>query len=148
VSDAPIVIAGHAYGRRATLEVVGKTLTWRAQRGARPIAENIATTIHDVRSARALDQRWSRSGLALVALAALWTATLSLTAGAAAAAAGLGLLGWRKLRPRHVLVLEVGDRQLILRVEPASAASARELTGRIARALASGQRPNTAPTLP
>jgi hypothetical protein len=148
VSDAPIVITGHAYGRRATLEVAGDTLMWRAQRGARRIAENIATTVHDVRGARWVDLAWSRGGAALVAIGAMWAPTENLAAGLTAAGVGLALLIWRRLHPRHFLVLDVGDRRLVMQVTGVSAPPARALAGRIQRALASGEPPHGAPTLP
>jgi hypothetical protein len=148
VSDAPIVITGHAYGRRATLEVAGDTLMWRAQRGAQRIAENIATTVHDVRGARWLDLAWSRGGGALVGIGAMWAASESLTAGLAAAAAGAAMLVWRRLRPRHFLILDVGDRRLVLRVTGVSAAPARALATRIQHALTSGESPRGTPALP
>ena len=138
MSDAPIVITGHAYGRRATLEIAGETLMWRAQRGARRIAENIATTIHDVRGARWVDFVWSRGGGVLVGIGAMWAASESLIAGLSAAGVGLALLIWRRLRPRHFLVLDVGDRRLVMQVTDVSAAPARALAGRIQRTLASG----------
>jgi hypothetical protein len=148
MTDAPIVITGHAYGRRATLEVTGDTLMWRARRGAREIAENIATTIHDVRAARWHNLAWSRGGAVLLGLGAIWAASEGLIAGAIAATIGLGLLIWRRLRPRHFLVLDVGDRRLVMRVTDVSALPARELAGRIQRTLASGELPQTTPILP
>src|ERR1044071_1116631 len=90
VADAPIVITGHAYGRRATLAIAGDTLMWRAQRGARRIAENIATTIPQVRDVRWLDLAWSRGGLVLVGLGGMWAASEGLIAGIAAVVAGAG----------------------------------------------------------
>jgi hypothetical protein len=146
--DAPIVITGHAYGRRATLEIAGDTLMWRAQRGARRIAENIATTIHDVRGARWVDLMWSRGGGALVGIGAMWAASESLPAGLAAAGVGIALLVWRRLRPRHFLVLDVGDRRLVMQVAGVSAPPARALAGRIQRALAGGEPPHGTPALP
>jgi len=148
VSDAPIVITGHAYGRRATLEVSGDTLMWRAQRGARRIAENIATTVHDVRDARWLDLAWSRSGMVLLGLGAIWAASEGLVAGVTTAAVGVALVIWRRLRPRHFLVLDVGDRRLVMRVTGVSSPPARELASRIQRTLASGELPQSTPTLP
>lgn len=142
------MITGHAYGRRATLSVAGDTLTWRAQRGARRLAENIATTVHDVRRARWIDLAWSRGGGALVAIGALWAPTENLAAGLAAAGAGLALLVWRRLRPRHVLLLDVGDRRLTLQVARVSAPTARALAGRIERALSSGEPAHGVPRLP
>jgi len=147
-ADAQIVITGHAYGRRATLAVAGDTLMWRAQRGARRIAENIATTVHDVRGARWLDLAWSRGGTALIGIGAMWAVTESLAAGLAAGAVGLAMLVFRRLRPRHFLVLDVGDRRLVLRVTGGSAPSARALAGRIQHTLASGELPRTPPALP
>jgi len=142
------VITGHAYGRRATLAIAGDALMWRAQRGARRIAENIATTIHDVRGARWLDFVWSRGGVALIGLGAMWAASENLPSGLATGAVGLALVVWRRLRPRHFLVLDIGDRRLVLRVTGGSAPSARALAGRIQRALAAGDHPRAAPTLP
>jgi hypothetical protein len=148
VPDAPIVITGHAYGRRATLEIAGDTLMWRAQRGARRIAENIATTVHEVRDVRWLDLAWSRGGIVLLGLGAIWAGSESIASGMAATVAGAGLVVWRRLRPRHFLVLDVGDRRLVMRVTGVSAAPARELANRIRRALASGELPSATPTLP
>jgi len=148
MSDLPIVITGHAYGRRATLEVAGNHLMWRARRGAREIAENIATTVHDVRAARWQGIAWSRGGAVLLGLGALWAASEGFVAGASAAAAGVALVIWRRLRPRHFLVLDVGDRRLVMQVTEVSVPPARQLAGRIQRALASGEpRPST-PILP
>lgn len=147
MSDAPIVITGHAYGRRATLEIAGDTLMWRAQRGANRIAENIATTVHDVRGARWIDLAWSRGGVVLLAIGGLWAASESLLAGVLAGAIGGGLVLWRRLRPRHFLVLDIGDRRLVLRVTGGSAPSARALAGRIQRALTTDE-PHATPILP
>ena len=147
VADAQIVITGHAYGRRATLAIAGDTLMWRAQRGARRIAENIATTVHDVRGARWLDFVWSRGGALLIGFGAMW-ATLHVPTGVATGAVGVALVIWRRFRPRHFLVLDIGDRRLVLRVTGGSASSARALAGRIQRALAAGDHPRAAPTLP
>src|ERR1041385_847943 len=77
MAQAHIVIAGHPYGRRCTLEVAGDTLTWRAERGMPPTPENIVTTGHDVRHARYDVLAWSYAGLALAALGALWAASES-----------------------------------------------------------------------
>jgi hypothetical protein len=148
VSDAPIVITGRAYGRRATLEIAGDTLMWRAQRGARRIAENIATTVHDVRDARWRNLMWSGGGLVLLGLGAVWAASEGVIAGMAASAVGAGLVIWRWLRPRQLLILDVGDRRLIMRVTGVSAPRARELADRIQRTLASGELPRVTPTLP
>ncbi|HET9621525.1 MAG TPA: hypothetical protein VFP84_09175 [Kofleriaceae bacterium] len=145
---SPLVITGQAYGRRATLEIMGDTLKWRAQRGARQIAENIATTVHDVRNARWLDLAWSRGGAVLVLLGVLWAASAGVLAGVTTAAAGAALVIWRRMRPRQFLVLDIGDRQLVLRVTSLSAAAARSLAHRIQHALASGEGPQATPMLP
>ena len=148
MSDAPIVITGHAYGRRATLEIMGDTMMWRAQRGAGKVAENIATTIHDVRDARWVDLAWSRGGMVLVGLGGLWTASESIAAGLTVAAFGLAQLVWRRLRPRQFLLLDVGDRRLVMHVTRVSAEPARLLAGRIQKALTSGEPPRETPILP
>jgi len=148
VSDAPLVITGHAYGRRATLEITGDTLMWRAQRGARKVAENIATTIHDVRDVRWVDLAWSRGGMVLVGLGALWAASESIAAGIAVAAFGVAQILWRRLRPRQFLLLDVGDRRLVMHVTSVSAEPARLLATRIQKALASGEPPTETPILP
>lgn len=146
--DAPLVITGHAYGRRATLELTGDTLMWRAQRGARRLAENIATTVHDVRSARWLDLSWSRGGMILTAFGALWAATQAVVPGVILAAIGLGRVVWRRMKPRQFLVLDVGDRRLVMNVTKVSAPPARALAQRIQHALASGEPPRAPPMLP
>lgn len=148
MSDAPLVITGHAYGRRATLEITDDTLVWRAQRGAPPIAENIATTVHDVRGARWIELAWSRGGIVLCGLGALWAASEGVVGGLAAAAVGVALLVWRRLRPRRFLLLELADRRLILQVPLDSAPPARALAARIQRTLASGEPPRGTPILP
>lgn len=148
MSDAPIVITGHAYGRRATLEITGDTLMWRAQRGARRIAENIATTIHDVRGARWRDLTWSSLGLGLLTNGAVWTVLQGAIGGVAVGAIGAALLAWRRMRPLRFLELDIGDRRLVLRVTGGSAPSARALAGRIQRALTAGDAPRPPPVLP
>lgn len=142
------MITGHAYGRRATLEISGDTLMWRAQRGGERIAENIATTVHDVRDARWLDLAWSRSGIVLLGLGAIWAASEGLVTGVATGAVGVALVIWRRLRPRHFLVLDLGDRRLVMQVTDVSAPPARELASRIQRTLGSGEPPRSTPTLP
>jgi hypothetical protein len=142
------VIIGHAYGRRATLEVTDETLVWRAQRGVDRVAENIATTVHDVRGARWVELVWSRGGAALCGLGALWAASEGVIAGLATIAAGVALVAWRRLHPRRFLLLEVGDRRLVLHVAADSAPGARALVERITRTLASGEPPRATPTLP
>jgi hypothetical protein len=143
-----VTISGEAYGRRATLEVAGDTLMWRAQRGARRMAENIATTVHDVRNARWLDLAWSRGGAALIVIGVIWAISQSVLGGLAAATVGGALMVWRRFRPRQFLVLDVGDRRLILRVTAVSASAARALAQRIQYALASGEGPQATPMLP
>lgn len=148
ISEPSFLITGQAYGRRATLEIIGDTLKWRAQRGARQIAENIATTVHDVRNARWLDLAWSRGGAVLMVLGVVWAASAGMLAGVVTAVAGLALVVWRRMRPRQFLVLDVGDRRLVLRVTAISAGTARTLAQRIQHALASGEEPHATPMLP
>ncbi|MCW5806527.1 MAG: hypothetical protein KIT31_29450 [Deltaproteobacteria bacterium] len=147
-----VVITGLAYGRRATLEISGDTLTWRARRGTfssgPSVPENIVTTVHDVRFARWLELPWSYAGTATLALGVALALTGAPLGGAIAAAAGLALLVWRRTHPRQFLILDVGDRRLVLRVALPSAAPARSLAERVDRALASGEAPLSPPTLP
>jgi hypothetical protein len=143
------VIAGHAYGRRATLELAQDTLTWRAQRGAlQVVPENIVTTIHDVRDVHWLEQAWSLPGGMLAALGAVWTITEGLAWGALALGLGAAMIAHRRARPRRYLALDLGDRRLVLRVAAASAGAARALVARIERVLATGELPATPPALP
>jgi hypothetical protein len=142
-------IHGVAYGRSASLEVIGDTLRWRAHRGFKPIAENIVTTVHDVRLARWIVQRFSWAGVLCAALGAVWLVRESLVLGAGALAAGTALVGWRLASPRRVLILELaGPTQLVLDVGAPSAAAARALAARIDRAIASGEGPSSPPMLP
>jgi hypothetical protein len=141
----PIVIVGQAYGRRATLELAGDTLTWRALRG---VAENIVTTVHDVKNPRFIELRWSRAGLAIAVLGAVFAARENLWLGLATVATALAFVAWRRTHPRYFLAFDVGDRRLILKVVATSAQEARVLSERIESALASGEVPATPPMLP
>lgn len=143
------IIAGHAYGRKATLELARDTLTWRAQRGAlQSTAENIVTTVHDVRDVRWIEQAWSLPGGVLAVLGALWIVTEGIVWGALALGVAAALLVHRRVRPRLFLALDLGDRRLVMKVAVASAADARSLVERIERALATGELPGTPPALP
>jgi len=139
------VIVGQAYGRRATLELVGDTMKWRALRG---VAENIVTTVHDVRDPRWIELRWSRAGIAVAVLGAIWAVRENLWVGLATIAAAIAFIAWRRANPRYFLAFDVGDRRLILKVDAASAAHARTLAARIQTTLASGEVPATPPMLP
>lgn len=135
-----MLITGRAYGRRATLEVTGTTLHWRAQRGQlQRTAENIATTTHDVRDATWLQGRWSWGGLSIMALAVVWMITESLAFGLGVFAIGAAWLAYRLVRPRMFLALDLGTRWLVLRVDKASATNARTLAERIQQQLLSGE---------
>ena len=143
------IIAGRAYGHRATLELAGDTLTWRAHRGSlQPTPENIVTTIHDVRDVRWIEQAFSLPGGVLGVLGGLWTYTEGLVWGALALAAAAAMIAHRRLRPRLYLGLDLGNRELVMKVAVASAADARALVGRIERARATGELPATPPALP
>lgn len=140
-----VVISGDAYARHASLEVAGDMLTWRATRGDAAVAENIVTTIHDVREVHWIEQLWSLPGAALLALGALWVATRGALGGSLALAVGIALVAWRRTHPRRYLVLELGGRRLVLRVGPGSARDARSLAQQIG---AAGDPPAVPPTLP
>ena len=138
---APIVITGRAYQRRATLEVRGETLAWRARRGQlTPVAENIATTCHEIRDVTWLEKRWSLGAVALAALATMWVIEGELAFGVTTAAAALGLVIWHRLRPRYWLGLDLGTRWLVLRVDRGAADEARALARRIEHHLEVGRR--------
>src|SRR5262245_47511379 len=132
----PLLITGHAHQRRATLEVAGDTLTWRAQRGQlQPVAENIVTTLHDVRAVHWVEHRWSVPGIVLAGLSIIWTFSESVAFGAASFAAATAAIVWRQAKPRRHLVLQLDGHRLALKVAPASASDARALAARIERRL-------------
>ena len=141
------MISGHAYGERATLEVSGEALTWRA-RPTDKLPENICTSVHDVRDSHWIEQRTSLPGIVLLGVGAVWTYTYGVLEGAFAIAIGIGLLWWRRSRPRRLLILDVGSRRLVMNVDEPSAAYARALVERIDRAIESGEVPTSPPTLP
>lgn len=140
------VISGDAYGERATLEVSGETLKWRAR--TRDANENIVTTVHDVSNSLWIEQRISLPGVALLAVGGIWTYTYGWLEGAFAIAAGIALIAWRRARPRRMLVLDVGGRRLVMTPDAPSAANARALVARIDRAIETGEVPSSPPTLP
>lgn len=143
------IIAGQAYGRRATLEVSHDTLTWRAHRGSLPATpENIVTTVHDIRDVRWIQQSWSLSGGVLALLACVWFYTEGVLWGAITLAIAVALLVYRRVRPRLYLALELTDRRLVLKVAVTSASEARALVERIEHALATGELPSSPPRLP
>jgi hypothetical protein len=144
-----VFITGQAYQRRATLEVNGDALTWRAQRGQlHPIRENVVTTVHDIRDVRWLEYRWSMPGAILAVLAVLWMVSDGLPWAAGMLAVAVALTVWRRTHPRLILVLELSDRRLILRVALDSEAAANALVDRIDRALATGETPLAPSALP
>ncbi|HEU0031795.1 MAG TPA: hypothetical protein VFQ53_14255 [Kofleriaceae bacterium] len=146
-----VVITGSAYGKRATLEVDGSDgdrLTWRAVRGFAAVHENIVTTIHAVREAGYFELRHTWAGFAIAALGTLWLVSEGAVVGLSTIAAGIGWIGWRFTHPRRFLALDLGQSQLVMKIDPGSAAAARALADRIDRAIASGEEPATPPMLP
>ena len=139
-----MLLTGRAYGHRATLELTGDTLTWRAQRGSPPVAENIATTPHDVQVAQLLVRRWSIGGLLLTMISAMWMASESALICGIPLAVGLAMVAVRQLRPHRYLTLDLGTRMLVLRVQPSLAHDAHQLVERVARR----ELPASPPTLP
>ncbi len=139
-------ITGTAYGRPASIEVTGDTVMWRAKPDT--AAENIVTTIHDIRFASWRSQRISWPGLGFVALGGVWILGDAFIVGAIAFTVALVLLALRFTQPRRQLVLEVGSNQLVLEVDAASAGLARTLALRVDRAITSGELPASPPTLP
>lgn len=146
-----IMITGRAYQRRATLEVAGDILTWRAQRGqVQPIAENIATTTDSVRGVTWIERHWSHGGIALAVLSILWMVTQRRGFGAATCAIAIAavLIIYRQARPRRWLALDLGERWFVLEVDAPSADAARALAGRIERRLLTGEVAASPPMLP
>ncbi|MBA3503407.1 MAG: hypothetical protein M4D80_14880 [Myxococcota bacterium] len=141
------VISGNAYGARATLEVSGEALTWRARPDGE-LPENICTSVHDVRDSHWIEQRISVPGMVLVGVGAVWIFMYGILEGAFAIAVGVALLVWRHRKPRRMLILDVGSRRLVMNVDGPSAANARALAARIDRAIATGEVPSSPPTLP
>lgn len=135
-----MLIRGRAYQRRATLEVNGETLTWRARRGQlKQVAENIATTSHEIRDVTWLEKRWNFGALVLAALSVVWMVNGDLVFGAITFAIATALVVWRRIRPRYWLGLDLGTRWLVLRVDAASAAEARTFAARIEQGLLGDQ---------
>jgi hypothetical protein len=141
------VISGNAYGARATLEVSGEALTWRARPDGE-LPENICTSVHDVRDSHWIEQRVSLPGVVLVAVGCIWIYMYGVLEGAFAIAVGAVLLWRRFTRPRRMLILDVGSRRLVMDVDGPSAGHARALVARIDRAIATGEQPASPPTLP
>lgn len=146
---ASIVLTGRAYQRRATLEIKGDTLMWRAQKGQVYSApENIATSIHDVKNVMWIERRGALGGAALAGLGVLWIAYGHLAFGITALGLAILYLAWRVTHPTRFLGLELGGRWLVLRVDPSSADEARVLVGRIEKRLLTGEAPEHPPALP
>ncbi len=142
-----MVISGSAYSERATLEVNGEALTWRARPdGEHP--ENICTSVHDVRDSHWIEQRVSLPGIILACVGAIWIYMYGVLEGGFAIAVGAVLFYWRFTHPRRMLVLDLNGRRLVMNVDALSAASARSLVARIDRAIETGEVPASPPTLP
>jgi hypothetical protein len=126
------LVVGRAYQRRATLELAGEMLTWRAQRGdVDLVAENIVTTISDVREVRWIERRWSLGGFALAIFAGLWTASEDPFIGGGLFALAAALIAYRLARPQRWLVIELDGHRLALHVSPDAAPGARDLAHEI-----------------
>ncbi len=139
-------ITGTAYGRPASIEVTGDTVMWRAKPAA--AAENIVTTVHDIRLASWKSQRVSWPGVGFLALGAVWIVGEGFFVGAIAFGIAITLLARRYTRPRRRLLLEIGSNQLELEVDAGSAGFARSLAQRVTRCISSGEVPSSPPTLP
>ncbi|HEY4058954.1 MAG TPA: hypothetical protein VGM39_20205 [Kofleriaceae bacterium] len=148
-ADTPIVLTGLAYQRRATLEVRGDTLMWRAQKGQLyPDPENIATTTFDVRDVMWMQRRGSIAAAGLGIGGAIALANDLTIVGVIGLALGLALAIYRLARPLRWLGLNVGGRWLLLRVERTCADEARLLAERIEQNLKDGDVPREPLALP
>lgn len=146
---ASIVLTGTAYQRRATLEIKGDNLMWRAQKGqVYSTPENIATSIHDVKNVMWLERRGTLGGAALAALGLVWFAYGQYAFGTVALGLALFYIAWRATHPSRFLGLELGGRWLVLRVDRTSTIEARALVGRIEKQLLTGEAPERPPALP
>lgn len=144
-----IVLTGRAYQRRATLEIKGDALMWRAQRGQVYAApENIATSAHDVKNVMWLERRGTLGGALAAGIGLVGIAYGNFVFGGVALGLALLYITWRFTHPMRFLGLEVGDRWLVLTVDRASADEARTLVGRIERNLLTGEVPDRPPALP
>ncbi|MCX5747874.1 MAG: hypothetical protein NT062_35870 [Proteobacteria bacterium] len=137
-------MTGRAYGHRATLEIAGDALTWRARRNKAfastdTVAENIATTAHDIDGVRWVERRFSPGGAAHALLSVIWMISESLSFGIGTFALAAAMIAYRIARPRRWLALDVRGRWLILRVDGSSAPHARTLTSRIEQRLLTGE---------
>lgn len=141
-------VEGMADGRPVTLDLHGDTLMWRMPKSRRAPAENIVTTLHQVRDVKWIEARWSMPALGLI-LAGIVLLLLGMVRHAIIAwGVGAGLSAVSALRPRRMLLLDLGSRALALDVNPTTAPAARALTARIRGILASGETPDAPPMLP
>jgi hypothetical protein len=122
-----VEIRGSARGRRVRLEVSGDTLIWRA-------AENVATTIYEVKRAVWREHRISFVAIAIATLSFAWgqSATPLPAACGVAVASVVGV--YRFWRPQRTIALVLADRVLRMEVDAASCGDARDLVARIERA--------------
>ena len=141
-----MVLTGRAYGQRATLEIAGDTLTWRARKSG--AAENIATTLDEIDSVRWVERRASPGGAVLLLLSIIWMITESLPFGLVALAIAAAMIGYRIARPRRWLALDMRGRWLVLSVDATSAAAASALAARIEQRRLRGETMISPPTLP
>ncbi len=149
MSGDTITIRGRAYAQPATLEVTDDRLIWRGRRSDVDRGpENIATSLDDVRDVSWIEKRWSGAAAVLACLAIVWMVTEGLAIGAITMGLAGALAARQMRRPRYWLGLDLGTRWLVLRVDPASAASARALADRIRRRLLTGEVSVRPPALP
>jgi hypothetical protein len=141
-----VKIRGMSGGKPASLDVSTDTLTWRASRDG--VADNVATTIHDVKEVAWYEKRWSGIGLAIALAGVLWSLGESMLIGAIMAAIGVALTIRVYTRPTRLLALACGDRRLILEVDADSADPARALAQRIQHVLDTSEAPESPPALP
>ncbi len=141
-------VEGMADGRAVTLDLDGDTLMWRMAKTRRAPAENIVTTLHQVRDVRWIEARWSVPALGLIVAGGVLALFGLLRHAIIAWGVGAALSLISVLRPRRMLLLDLGSRALALSVTPTTAPAARAIAARIRGILASGETPDAPPMLP
>ena len=149
IEPTSIVLTGRAYQRRATLEVKGDTLMWRAQKvQVYTVPENIATSTHDVKNVMWLERRGTFGGAVLSALGLVWLAYGNYAYGAGASALALLYTGGASHHPTRFLGLDARQQSARPACRRPPPPSRKALVGRIEQHLLTGSSPSILPPCP